>query len=769
MSTEPNHPSKQEPSAQGTDPTELRRRFASLGGEIRQAYVRNRRVMSFDEYFADVAAAPRRYARSIAQYVCDVFDYYGAEQVRHPQGQLGSGQQRTIRRFKLFDCPWDQGRDRLVGQEEVQNRVYRILSNFVREGRVNRLVLLHGPNGSAKSTFVSCIARALEHYSTLDEGALYRFNWIFPSQKLSRGIGFGGPPGGESTLESFAHLPEEMIDAKLIDELRDHPLLLIPAPRRRGLLAERLEATGTERFEPSDYIRFGELGHKNRQIFEALLSSYHGDFLKVLRHVQVERFYLSRRYREGAVTVEPQLAVDARARQITADRSLSALPSALQSMSLFEYGGDLVDANRGLIEFAELLKRPLEAYKYLLGTVEHSRVTLDNAIVYLDTLFIGSSNEIHLSAFKEIPEFQSFKGRLELVRVPYLLDYRIEQLIYDEQIRPSAVGKHIAPHSHYVAALWAVLTRMRKPLPEKYPKALAELVAKLSPLDKAELYACDTAPDGFTPEQAKDLVGSLDKIWSESEAYPNYEGRTGASPREIKTMVLNAAQNARYGCVSPLALFDEMEELVKNVTVYDFLKQEPLPGGFHENKKFIQVVRDRYLTVVDDEVRSSMGLVDETQYTQLFERYVTHLTHWVKKEKVRNPVTGQYDAADEELMTDVERTVGVTTKRDEFRHDIITRIGAWSIDHPNARPHYADVFPKLFAQLRESTFDQRKKVLKKTQEDLLVYLTEGADGMTAEAKERAETTLGNLKQRYGYCDLCARDVVSYLVRRRYSG
>src|SRR5204862_3059454 len=86
----------------------------------------------------------------------------------------------------------------------------------------------------------------------------------------------------------------------------------------------------TREFVPSDYILFGELGHKNRQIFEALLAKYRGDYVKVLRHVQVERFYVQRRYREAVVTVEPQLAVDARGRQITMDRSVTALPAVLQ-------------------------------------------------------------------------------------------------------------------------------------------------------------------------------------------------------------------------------------------------------------------------------------------------------------------------------------------------------------------------------------------------------------------------------------------------------
>ncbi|HWE30549.1 MAG TPA: serine protein kinase PrkA [Polyangia bacterium] len=742
--------------------------LAQIGQEVRDSYTRNKRVMSFDEFFQLFLTRPEQYARNVAQYLKDVFDYFGTEEVKTPRG--------TTTRWKLFDVPFDGGRDRLVGQEEVQARVYRVLSNFVREGTVNKLVLLHGPNGSAKSTFVSCLVRALEYYSTLDEGALYRFNWIFPTQKLQKGgLGFGGGfPAGtvaggyEGRGDTFAYLDEDMVDAKLVDELRDNPLLLIPSKRRQQILDEKLR--GRE-FVSSDYIRFGDLGHKNKQIFEALLVAYKGDYLKVLRHVQVERFYIARRYRQAAVTVEPQLAVDAQARQLTMDRSLGALPTALQSMALYEYSGELVDGNRGLIEYADLLKRPLEAYKYLLGTVEHAEVAVQNTIVFCDEFFIGSSNESHLAVFKEVPEFQSFKGRLELIRVPYILDYEQERKIYEEQIHDGAVGRHIAPHTAFVAALWATLTRMRKPLPEKYPKGLADLVAKLTPLEKADLYAHGRAPDGLTPEQTKELLGNIDKIWGESDAYPNYEGRTGASPREIKVLLLNAAQHGKFACVSPLAVFEEMEELVKNVTVYEFLKQEPLPGGYHENKKFIYIVREKFLDLVDDEVRSSMGLVEERQYADHFGKYVTHVSHWTKKEKLRNPHTGRLEDPDEDMMVEVEKTLGMGQKRDDFRHEVISRIAAWSIDHPGQKVDYATVFPRQLQQLRESYFDQRKKILKKTLEEVLQYLTDGADKMKSridrEAFDRVETTLRNLKERYGYCDNCSRDAVSYLLRKRY--
>jgi serine protein kinase len=737
--------------------------------ELRESFARKRRVMSFSEYFTLFCSDMVRQTRSTAQYVRDALDHFGTEAVRSPRGQ--------VTRWKLFDCPWDDGKDHLVGQEEVQGAIYRLVSNFAREGRTNRLILLHGPNGSAKSTLVACLQRALEHYSTLDEGALYRFNWIFPSQRVAKtGIGFsgGGPvePGG--ALDSYAYLEDDLIEAKIVDELRDHPILLLPRGKRRGLFEERLYREDNRGFRPSYQLTNGDLSHRNRQIFEALLSSYHGDIAKVLRHIQVERFFVSRRYRQAVATVEPQLAVDARSRQLTMDRSLSSLPPALQSLTLYEVQGELVDGNRGLLDFADLLKRPLESFKYLLGTVEQGRTSIDVAVLEIDTVFIASSNEGYLAAFKELPEFQSFKGRMELVRAPYLLDYRQEQKIYEAHIK-SFTGtdgsRHVAPHVAWVTALWAVLTRMRKPMPEKYPKGMAELVSRLAPLDKSLLYAGEGPAEGFSPEQQKELQSGLERIAKESDAYPNYEGRTGSSPREMKLLLMNAAQSPKYKCLSPFAVFEELEDLVRSVSLYDFLKQEPLSGGYHENRKFIFQVRDRLIDKIDDEVRTSMGLVEERRYIEQFERYVSHVSHWVKREKVRNPVTGQDEDPDEELMGDVERMLDVGSgegRREEFRREVISRIGAWSLDHPGRKPDYERIFPRPIAHLREAFFGDRKKQIRKINEDLLVYLVDGPARMPAEAAEASLKTLDGLKQRFGYCDHCAKDAVLALVRKRYS-
>lgn len=743
-------------------PSQVRDMLVGLGEAVRDDFTRNRRVLSFAEYLNLVVGEPRRQLRSSTQYIVDCFDHYGTTTVKYPWGE--------VRHFNLFDAPWAAGEDRLFGQEHVQNAVYRVMRSFVQDGRPNKLILLHGPNGSAKSTFVRCLGRALEHYSTLDEGALYQFSWIFPAQKHTRGgIGFGGDriEAAIESAESYAYLPDDSIDARLGDELRDHPLLLVPCDERQRLIDRILAEPAGGPFNVSDYLRQGSLSPKNRAIYDALLASYHGDYLQVLRHVRVERFEISHRYRTGWVTVEPQLSVDATERQITADRTLAALPPSLQSVSLFEYGGELVGANRGFIEFDDLLKRPLEHYKYLLTTVERAALSLASSTLFLDLAFIGSCNDIHLAAFREIPDFQSFKGRFELVRVPFILDVRHEEALYRERLREAAGGRHIAPHTAYVAALWAVLSRMRKPQVERFPSTLAEVIGKLSPLEKVELYATGLVPDDLTPDRARELTAHVKELWHESDNYPIYEGRVGASPREMQTVLLAAVGSTRYEYVSPLVVLDEIAELCKQASLYEFLRQDVQPGGYHDHRKLVEVARIRLFDQIDDEVRASVGLVEESEYGRVFDRYVNHVMHHLKKEKVRDASTGRLVDPDEGMMQEVERTLEITGRAEEFRQSLIAKIGAWSLDHRGQKPVLPEIFADLLRKLRDAYFEKHRKTIARGIGDLVMFLSGNEGSLSAEARGRAEAAMSTLAERHGYTRESARDLVGALASLRY--
>src|SRR4051812_21817036 len=177
-----------------------------IEGRVREAFVRDRTILTFNDYFKLMQDEPAQQLRNAAQYLKAVFDHFGTTPVQRPFGAQV--------RFNLFDAPWAQGEGKVCGQELVQMAVYKILSNFVRIGRVNKMILLHGPNGSAKSSFVSAVIAGSEAYAKLPQGAVYRFNWIFPKEKLGKSsLGFGqeGADKIATSDTSYAQLPPEMI------------------------------------------------------------------------------------------------------------------------------------------------------------------------------------------------------------------------------------------------------------------------------------------------------------------------------------------------------------------------------------------------------------------------------------------------------------------------------------------------------------------------------------------------------------------------------
>lgn len=737
--------------------------LADITHEMQREFEEERRVLSLQEYLELFASDPVCHSRDAARYVRDMFDHYGKITVERPSGSLT--------RFSLFDLPFlapeEAKQEALIGQEQVQSELYRVLSNFVREGRPKRIVLLHGPNGSAKSTAAACMMRALEHYSTLEEGALYRYHWVFPNQSTLKGsIGFGGRRAGHGSDGSYAHLADDQIDARLFIEVRDHPLFLIPHARRKRLLERLYQQAGVEEPPPA-WILNGSLSHKSAQVYEALLTSYEGSLDEVLRHVQVERYFISRRYRVGAVTLGPQLSVDAGERQVTADRSLAALPASLQSVTMFEVFGELVDAAGGLLEFSDLLKRPLDAFKYLQITAETGEVALRSQNVQVNCVMLASGNEVHLAAFREHPEFESFRGRLELVKMPYLRSWLDEQRIYDQQIVPQ-IRSHVAPHATQIAAMFAVLTRMRRPNPDRYEKPLRNLVSDLTALEKMDLFATGTPPSRLDDDGAKLLRSAIGELHSESEQYPIYEGSIGASPREMRTVLLDAAQSPHYQCLSPLAVLDELDRLCARTSEYAWLMEEKVAGGYHDHKLFRQALRKRLLDMLEDELRVASGLVDETRYNELFDRYITHVSYWVKGEKLRNPLTGQYDDPDERLMREVEALLGTADKPEQLRHSLINMIAAWAIDHPGDRVDNTRVFGPQLKRLRDAVFAERRVVVARLCRDIVILLREEGAGLDAERRDAARAAADRLIDKYGYQESSAADAALALVRERFA-
>ena len=736
-------------------------RLQSISERVRKSFRDDRTILTFKEWFSILLEHPATNLRSSSHYIRDVFDFYGRDVRDLPQGKVD--------RFKLFDAPWADGDGRVAGQEQVQNELYRLISNFVRDGRVSRLILLHGPNGSAKSTIVRCIQSAMENYSRHTEGALYTYSWVFPSEKIAKGsLGFGERASTTSSVDSYAGLNADQIDARLPCELRDHPIFFIPREERVALIADLIEREKLPRdFVVSRYIMEGDLSPRDRAIYDALLLAHDGDHNEVMRHVQVERFFISGKYGRGVSTVEPQDAVDARAEQLTNDRSILNLPRSLHHVPLFRIWGPLVSANRGLLEYADILKRPIDWLKYLLTTSEEATASLPQFRIDLDELLIASTNEVYLAAFKKNPDWASFKGRMELVAVPYLRRFGDEVEIYESQIGRSSIDKPMAPHVLEVAAMWAVLTRLKKPDKSQFSPPVKSLVERLSPIEKLELYNRGEVPEWCSAQDAKELRSVVQMLMDDGKATVEYEGHRGASAREIRTLILNAAHHPGHRTLTPLAIIDELRELVSDPSVYEFLQVQP-QDTFHDHEQFIETVRLWWIDLLGDEVRTSMGMVEEKRYEELLGKYVLHVSHYLKKEKLQDDVTGEYMHADEEMMAEVEASILADGEdSDDFRKALIGQIGAWGLEHAGQSPDYRRLFPKYIEKMEGDYYRERRRAIAKNIVSSLKYLGDGERELNDEDRAIAKHTVETLRDRFGYPPEATAECFAFLLKERY--
>ncbi len=723
------------------------------------------RIRSFSNFLDDFLSNPYPYLRNSPRYILDVFEHYGTVDV----SRVGT----SDRRWNLFDLEHSDLSENLVGQERVQNSIYMKLRQFARNGKGDRLLLLHGPNGSAKSTTINAIMEGMHQYSILPEGALYRFNWIFPEKSAEAGkIGFEEDDQDNSGTYAFLNATE--VGAIIRCELKDSPLLLIPRKERRELVEHAInlhpEVAHKENFN-FEWVFEYDLSQKSKWIYEALLGAHKGDWLEVMRHVQVERFFHSKKYRLGCISIEPQGNIDAQVRPIGFNGD--ALPSILHGLPLYEVDGDLISANRGLCEYSDFLKRPPETNKYLLTTSEKGTIQLPNFRAHLDLVLSGSANEKQLNMFKRTPDFSSFKGRLALVRVPYLLQYSRESVLYTRHIERHSSGGSVAPHTAEMAALWVVLTRLKRPSPKNHSPELAPIVARLTPLQKALLYDHGETPLGMKEDERKLLLQNVRGLRDEHEGTEGefegifgseYEGRRGSSPREMMSLIASAAESDKWYSLSPLSILEELESFIKESSVHDFLRLA-VDNGYHDCRQFISDVRNYYLDVVRREVFDCLSFVEEGEFDRLFGEYFLHVKSHEIGESLYSDAMNEYIQPSEEFMSGIEKKLEIKDSSKEFRSSLLSRIGAYATENPTESLDYSVVFPEIYKSLKQNFWETRKSEIQVSLVNILKYLNEEEHGLSDLEVTAVSGTLSTLDQRFGYDVSSARDVIGFILKQ----
>src|SRR4030095_9648873 len=306
-----------------------------------------------------------------------------------------------------------------------------------RYGTEKRILLLHGPVGSAKSTMVRLLKKGLENYSKTPEGALYTFGWRDESSD-----------------------PPRYLDCPMHEE----PLHLIPEQLREEVIANLNERVSDSCFP----VRIeGELCPSCRFHFNELMRRYEGDWTKVIRHVEVRRMVLSEKDRVGIGTFQPKDEKNQDSTELTGDinyRKIAEFGSDSDPRA-FNFDGEFNIANRGVIEFIEVLKLDVAFLYELLGaSQEHLIKPKKFPQTFIDEVILGHTNEPEDPRIQNNEYMEALRDRTVKVDIPYITRLSEEIKIYRKDYNSGKIrGKHIAPHTIEMASMWAVLTRLGEP------------------------------------------------------------------------------------------------------------------------------------------------------------------------------------------------------------------------------------------------------------------------------------------------------------------
>ncbi len=651
---------------------------------------------SFEAYL-DIASRHPEVTRNAFQRIYNMIINYGVE-------EFVDAKKRLIH-YKFFSDPSLGEEDSIFGLEIPLMRLVNFFKSAAQGyGTEKRVLLLHGPVGSAKSTIVRRLKRGLEYYSRTDEGALYTYEWYL---------------GDVENLNAGTVKDSDWS----VCPMREEPLHLVPPESRQQFLSHI-----NERLPEEEQVSIqGDLCPVCRYHYRELLRRYDGDWSQMIKHVRVRRLVFSEQDRIGIGTFQPKDEKNQDSTELTGDINYRkiAIYGSDSDPRAFDFDGEFNIANRGVVEFIEMLKLDVAFLYDLLGaSQEHKIKSKKFAQTDIDEVIVGHTNEPEYRRLENNEFMEALKDRTVRIDIPYITRLRDEISIYERDFNPRRIRVHIAPHTLEMAAMWAILTRLEEP---KKPN--------LTLLQKMKLYNGKTLP-GFTEDNIKELRKEAQR-----------EGMSGISPRYIQDKISNALVSYQSeGYINPFMVLTELETGLKN---------HALVTSEDERRRYrdlLSVVREEYTEIVKNEVQRAIS-ADEEAIKRLCANYIDNIKAYTQREKLRNKYTGQYEEPDERMMRSIEEKIDIPeSRKDDFRREIMNYIGALAIEgktfdyRTNERLHKA---------LELKLFEDQKDSIKLTS---LVSRVIDKD-----TQEKIDIVKNRLVRDFGYNEQSATDVLNYVA------
>jgi serine protein kinase len=569
----------------------------------------------------------------------------------------------------------DQGSERfqffareLFGIDEALAKVVEYLKAAALGSEVGkRILMLYGPPSSGKSQLVILLKRGLEEYTQTDAGAVY----------------------------AIADCPQH-----------ESPLHLIP----HALRQEFLDTYGI-------YIE-GELCP---MCALNLREKYDHDIYRV----PVQRIFFSEKDRISLGTFVPS---DPKSQDI------SELVGSLDLATVGEYGsesdprayrfdGELNIANRGMIEFIEMLKAD-ERFLYILLTLtqEKNIKTGRFSLIYADEFVIAHTNEAEFKEFLADKKSEALQDRMIMVQMPYNLKASAEVKIYEKLLKRASIGTiHIAPHTLEVAAMFAVLSRLEEP-----KMAGLTLVKKMRLYDGQEV-------EGFRQKDLKLIKGQTER-----------EGMDGISPRFVINRISSSFIRPKTTCINPI---DVLRAIKDGFDTHGAFTREAREKFDH----LIADVRREYDEIARNDVQKAFFVSFEQEALALLDNYLDHVEAYLDDKKLLDPLTEEEREPDEKLMRAIEDKVKVPESgKEAFRNEIFRKVAM--AQRRGERFDYT-THEKLKEAIEKQLFEERRDTIK---------LTVSTRNPDPDQLRKLNDVVETLVRKENYCAECANELLKYV-------
>ncbi|MFI8715989.1 PrkA family serine protein kinase [Brevibacillus brevis] len=530
-----------------------------------------------------------------------------------------------------------------------------------------RILLLMGPVSGGKSTLVTMLKRGLEEYSRTEDGAIFALD---------------GCPMHEEPLHLIPH------------DLR---------PEVEEELGIKIE---------------GELTPYNRMRLETEYGGCIEDF-------PVHRILFSEANRVGIGTFSPSDPKSQDIADLTGSIDFSTITKygSESDPRAYRFDGELNKANRGLMEFQEMLKCDEKFLWHLLSLTQEGNFKAGRfALISADELIVAHTNESEYKAFIGNKKNEALQSRIIVMPMPYNLRVSDEEKIYAKLIKQSDLGHvHIAPHALRSAAVFSIMTRLKES-----KKQGADLLKKM------RLY------DGESVEGFKGA--DLEELRNEHAD----EGMSGIDPRYVINRISSALIRRDTECINAL---DILRALKEGFDQHPSITKEQRERYMN----FISIARKEYDELAKKEVQKAFVYSYEESAKTLMDNYLDNVEAYCNMNKIRDPVTGEEMDPDERLMRSIEEQIGISENaKRAFREEILIRISAYA--RKGKRFDYS-THDRLREAIEKKLFADLKDVVKIT--------TSNKTPDEHQLKKINEVTK-RLIEEHQYCPVCANELLRYV-------